>query len=146
MRSLLRTIRSKPKAVRDRYALLVSLGFTGTVALVWVLTGMNLDQKTVTDVAHNETTPFANLTKQIREQWAVARESLGGETATTTEPAVVADPTELIISEETKAEIASGQESWSASSTTVSPEPEPIVVQISTSSQASTTGTTSSAR
>lgn len=146
MRSLLRTIRSKPKSVRDRYALLVSLGFTGMVALVWGLTGMNLDQKTVTDVAQDETTPFANLTKQIKEQWAVAQGSLDKETATTTEPAVVTNPTELIISEETKVEIASGQEGWSASSTTVSPEPELVIVQIATSSQATTTSSTSSVR
>lgn len=116
------------------------------VALVWGLTGMNLDQKTVTDVAQDETTPFANLTKQIKEQWAVAQGSLDKETATTTEPAVVTNPTELIISEETKVEIASGQEGWSASSTTVSPEPELVIVQIATSSQATTTSSTSSVR
>lgn len=146
MRSLLRTIRSKPKAIRDQYALVVSLGFTGIVALVWVLTGMSLDQKTVTDVAQDETTPFANLTEQIKEQWAVARGSLKDSGATTTEPAVVANPAELIISEETKAEIANGQDGWSASSTTVSPATEPVVVQIATSSQSTSTASTSAVR
>lgn len=146
MRSLLRTIRSKPKAVRDQYALVVSLGFTGIVAFVWVLTGMSLDQKTVTDVAQEETTPFANLTEQVKEQWAVVRGSLREDAATTTETDVVQNPAELIISEETKADIANGQNDWSASSTTASPLTEPVVVQIATSSQSSSTASTSAVR
>ncbi len=137
MRSFLRNIRSKPKAVRNQYALGISAVFTGLVALVWVVTGMSLDSQTRDDVESGERAPFANLTEQIKEQWAAARGSMNTALSTTTE-AVVEDPLTLTITPETKAEIANETTEWTASSTATT-TPEYIIVQIATTSQASGT-------
>lgn len=147
MRSLLRAIRSKPKVVRNQYALGVAFMFTGVVALAWVMTGMSLDPKTVSEVAEAERPAFANLTEQIKEQWAAAQAALkdSPQGGTSTDATVVEDPLDLTLSEETRAELASSSPEWIATSSATTTEPSYIVVQIATSSSlASSTATTAS--
>ena len=141
MRSFLRNIRSKPKSVRNQYALGISLTFTGLVAAVWLFTGMNLDDNTVANVEKSDASPFGNLTKQIKEQWATARESLTEEATTTASTTIVEDPLNLTITSETKAELASTSLDWNASGTEATPA-EFVVVQIATSSSATSTTST----
>lgn len=143
MRSFLRNIRSKPKSVRNQYALGISLTFTGLVAAAWLFTGMNLDEATVANVETNDTSPFGNLTNQIKEQWATARESLTEEATSTASTTVVEDPLSLTITPETKAELASTSAEWNASGTEAIPA-EFVVIQIATSSSA-TSATSSKA-
>jgi len=134
--------------VRNQYALGISLTFTGLVAAVWLFTGMNLDDNTVANVEKSDASPFGNLTKQIKEQWATARESLTEEATTTASTTIVEDPLNLTITSETKAELASTSLDWNASGTEATPA-EFVVVQIATSSGAtsatSTKATTTSA-
>jgi hypothetical protein len=142
MRSFLRNIRSKPKAVRTQYALAISATFTGVVAVIWIVTGMSLDLKTKEAVETGGQAPFANLSKQIKEQWATVRAAMNTSGATTS-PAVVEDPLTLTISPETKAEIADTTTTWEASSTASTSPAEYVIVQIATTSLAtSSTETT----
>ncbi len=151
MRSLLRNIRSKPKAVRNQYALGLAFVFTGAVAFAWVMTGMNLDQKTVHEVAETNRPAFSNLTEQIKEQWATARAAIDGASAeekATTSAAVVADPLGFTLSAETAAELAAEGRTEPATSTATTSEPWYVIVQIATTSSASTSiaSTTGDAR
>ncbi len=116
-----RYVRSQPKAVRNQYAFGLSATFTLCVALVWVVTGMNLRSSTLPEVSSDTApTPFSSLWRQIKEQSATAWSAVAktGAQATSTDistavgagDAVVANPQDLVLTTETIEGVLSKEE------------------------------------
>lgn len=147
---ILDTIRAKPKAVRDQYALGTAVLCTLLITGVWSL---SLPSRfTTTSLAAagaaSSTSPFSGLIGQIKKQFAGAKEKVQPMPV----PVIVAPPTvasstadalELQLSDETKAGIESGTTSLRFSDTTYGttttlPAPHQTIL-IATSAQASST-------
>jgi hypothetical protein len=160
-KSTLRYIRQKPKAVRNQYALVMASAFTAIIAFVWLVSGTSsLDKSGSSLKASEGNTPFSNLIKQAKDQFASSKAALtkaeqaSSSTATT---ATSSTSGEMILSAETLEGI--DQTSWatstavSASSTnfgftgankaTSTPVIQYIEVQIATTTSASATPVTS---
>ena len=81
-----RSVRRKPKAVRDRYAFWIAAVFTGCVALVWFLQMPARDSATNTVEIHagDAAAGLEGMFSGFSEQVAAIREEVSQ--ATTTEP------------------------------------------------------------
>lgn len=159
LKKALRHIRQKPKAVRNQYALVLSATFTAVVFLIWLVSGtssLNRPDSTIKVVEGN--TPFSNLIKQAKDQFASSKAALtkaeqATSSADTTSSSSIAG--EMILSSETLEGIDEG--SWSASTSASSTNYgfatgnkakatsslQYIEVQIITTTTASTTSATS---
>lgn len=145
---ILDTIRAKPKAVRDQYALGTAVLCTLLITGVWSL---SLPSRfTTTSLAAagaaSSTSPFSGLIGQIKKQFAGAKEKVQPVPVIVAPPTVAsstADALELQLSDETKAGIESGTTSLRFSDTTYGttttlPAPHQTIL-IATSAQASST-------
>lgn len=161
LKSALRYIRQKPKAVRNQYALALSSLFTAMVVFVWLASGgSGLQQAGSSLKASEGSTPFSNLIKQAKDQFASSKAALTkAEQATSSTDTSTTTSTsgEMILSAETLEGI--DQASWATSTTasttstnfgfsepssaTSSATIEYIEVQIATTTSASATPATS---
>jgi recombination DNA repair RAD52 pathway protein len=160
LKSALRYIRQKPKAVRNQYALALSSLFTAIVAFFWLASGSSsLDKAGSTLKAPEGNTPFSNLIKQAKDQFASSKAALTKAEQATSSPAtttVNSNSEEMILSAETLEGVDQTDRSTtttvSASTTnnnsfsfsgndtaTSAPVMQYIEVQIATSSNASAT-------
>lgn len=144
IRSTLRYIRQKPKAVRNQYALALASGFTAVVAVVWFMAqvpapGIEVNDEAVVETGESSR-PFANLFKQAREQWAAVRGSVG--TSTAPEVAKPEGPGTMTLTPETLADAVEVEGDWTASATvTASATPPYREIQIMTAPRATATAT-----
>lgn len=161
LKSALRYIRQKPKAVRNQYALVLASVFTAMIVFVWLASGgSGLQEASTTLKASEGNTPFSNLIKQAKDQFASSKSALTeAEQATSSTATTTTNSTsgEMILSAETLEGI--DQTNWSASTTSstssinfgfsVAGEASSttlvqyIEVQIATTSRASATPATS---
>lgn len=130
-------IRRKPKAVREQYALGLTMVVVGSIAVVWlmVLPG-RFGEIGLGDASSVGTRPFSQFFEQFRSAPAVSTEQSveNASAATTTPVAVSPPPATLELSPETLQQIASST-ATTASSTV---RPQPRAVRIATSSSATT--------
>jgi hypothetical protein len=85
LQKFLNHVRSKSKATRDRYAMLIALSFTAVVAGAWLLTGSSItNSKELTAGANEHNAPFSQLFRQIKEQFGEVKEKIS-EMSTSTE-------------------------------------------------------------
>ena len=165
LKSVLRYIRQKPKVIRNQYALALASVFTAGVVFIWLASGgFGLDGTGSSQQASEGNTPFSNLIKQAKDQFASSKEALTkAEQVASTTKIVTASSTagEMILSAETLKGV--DQTSWITSttaSTTVStsfsnfgfssvieatstPAIKYIEVRIATTTRATETATTS---
>ena len=161
LKSVLRYIRQKPKVVRNQYALVLASVFTVGVVFVWLVSGgFVLDGTGLPQKASEGNTPFSNLIKQAKDQFASSKEALtkAEQVASTTQTATASSTLgEMILSAETLKGV--DQTSWSTSTTvstsfsnfgfsnvekaTSTPAIEYIEVRIATTTRATSTATTS---
>ncbi len=120
--SFLRHIRSKPKAVRNNYAMLLAGVFTAVVALVWGFTSLQMPAVSIqTTAEETKSAPFANLFGQLKDQLAAAKASF----ATTSTDQLEAN---------TESETGPGATSTNAQNLQLSPETINQIRQESSSS------------
>jgi len=62
-------LREKPKSARRSYALLLSAGFTSTVALVWLVSGMMINEAQ-SNMTNDRPGIFSGLVDGVKNQWA----------------------------------------------------------------------------
>ena len=157
LKSVLRYIRQKPKAIRNQYALALASVFTAGVVLIWLASGgPGLGEAGSPQQAAEGNTPFSNLIKQAKDQFASSKEALTkAEQVASTTPATTAG--EMILSSETLEGI--DETVWSTSTVvsatstnfgfssgskiTATSVIEYIEVRIATTTKATTTVTTS---
>lgn len=157
LKKALRYIRQKPKAVRNQYALALSVAFTALVVFVWLVSGTSSLDKSGKATTEGST-PFSNLIKQAKDQFASSKEALTkAEQATLVASTTSSSSTsgEMILSAETLDGIEPSNWSASTSASTTnfgfpgSNEPtstkpvQYIEVQIVTTTTASTAPATS---
>ncbi len=142
IRSTLRYIRQKPKAVRNQCALALASLFTALVAVVWFMAQVPTSGTEVNNGPLVETgdysRPFANLFKQAKEQWAAA----GGAVSTSTalEATKLESSGTMTITPETMADLVETEGDWTASATVVvSTTSSYREIQIMTAPRATTT-------
>ena len=161
LKSVLRYIRQKPKVVRNQYALALASVFTAGVVFIWLVSGGSaLDGTGSPQQASEGNTPFSNLIKQAKDQFASSKEALtkAEQVASTTKIATASStPGEMILSAETldgiEETVWSTSTRTSTSSTnfgfsnvseaTSTPVVDYIEVQIATTRRATATETTS---
>ena len=77
LKKALRYIRQKPKEVRNQYALALAATFTALVVFVWLISGSSsLDRSNATLKAAEGNTPFSNLIKQAKDQFASSKAAI----------------------------------------------------------------------
>lgn len=141
--SFVRHVRRQPKAVRNQYAFIFALIFTASVGAVWLygnIANSGSGDFAVGEEAKNSA-PFASLFKQVKEQWATAKEAVKDESVATSTEALP-DSREMILSEETLAEKANSgmSDNQATSSEVMSPVKESYIeVQIATTSSGTST-------
>jgi hypothetical protein len=142
----LRHVRSRPKAVRDQYALFCAGVFTAVIAALWLFNSSYLGGGTAAhDTAVPSNPPFSSVVNQMKDQWAAVQEAFTAPATSTvsippetTVPEVV-DPRELILTEETKSNAALPASPVLIATTSASQTLQYQEVQITTKAHASTT-------
>ncbi len=116
-KSALRYIRQKPKAVRNQYALALSSLFTAVVFFIWLASGTSSLDKTSSSLKATEvSTPFSNLIKQAKEQFASSKVALTKAEQATSSSTASTTSGEMILSPETLEGVE--QTNWSTSTAT----------------------------
>ena len=160
LKSVLRYIRQKPKVVRNQYALALAAVFTVGVIFVWLVSGGSaLDGTGSPQKASEGNTPFSNLIKQAKDQFAFSKAAFPKAEQATSSVNVISSSSasgEMILSVETLEGIDEG--TWSASTSassttnygyateneaTTTSSMQYIEVQIVTTTTAPTTSATS---
>lgn len=145
---LLRYLYNKPKSVRDQYAFMAALLFTGVIAGVWGITGVVSGRYSLTQAEEQkneeESSPFfSTLVSQVKEQLASV-----GTTKEVTEgtPSVVSTTTTTSASEQGIILTPETIEAVQASSSAPAPVEYRVVQIITVASTTATTTTASSTR
>lgn len=148
-----RNLQRKPKNVRINYAMIFASTFTGLVAIVWFMGTVNQGSLSMEQMAEvkEDSTPFANLFKQSKEQLANLKDSVqqdqGLESVENSAEEIKAtntNPMNITLSEEEIANLNKNQASSSSDynyiSTTTMNSNQPIYreVMIATTSSSST--------
>ena len=143
------TIRTKPKAVRDQYALGIAVVCTVVIAGVWSLSLPSRFAPTSLAAAGaaSSTSPFSGIIGQIKKQFAGAKDKITPVPVITVPPSTAsttADSLDLQISDKNKAEIESGTTSLRFSDPVYGTNTRPVTVS-QTILIATTSATTSAA-